>query len=263
MVPVQAPKARSVAVVVALVAGLCAAAGCSDTGMADQIRSPHRASLDAVSGAAAGGAAPVDDASSDAAPAPTLPLVPTTTTIPADPPVDPPRPVDDPDGPPGRNSVMVIGDSVFIGTAGAIPAALPDWVVTYDAEANRRLAQAIDLIVDRRDEVGGAVVIHLGNNYIPGERGEFAGQIDTMMLQLWFVPQVVWVTVPEVNTGRAEINEDIRAAAERWPNMVVVDWAPEIAANPDWSWDGLHLTPAGREAMAERLADALGTPGRG
>ena len=242
--------------VVVAVMGLSLTVSCSDTGMADTNRTETTPPADAPPGDGEGVAG--EEAEPAEVPPSTLPLVPTTTTTTPDEPVDPPRPVDDPDGPPGRNSVMVIGDSVFIGTAAAIPAALPDWVVTYDAEGNRRLAQAIDLIVERKDEVGGAVVIHLGNNYIPGEGGEFSTQIDTMMLHLWFVPQVVWVTVPEVNTGRAEMNEDIRAAADRWPNMVVVDWAPVIAANPDWSWDGLHLTPAGRAAMADALADALG-----
>ena len=189
---------------------------------------------------------------------PTLPLVPTTSTTVVDRSTDPPEPVADPEGGPGRNSVMVVGDSVLLGTASSIPAALPGWVVTYDAEGNRRLAGALDLFEERRDEIGEAVVIHLGNNYIPGERGEFADQLEAVMLRLWFVPRVVWVTVPEVNPGRAEMNEAIRAAGDRWPNLFVAEWAELKADNPDWSWDGMHLTPEGRTAMAELIAETLG-----
>jgi hypothetical protein len=191
-------------------------------------------------------------------PDPTLPLLPTTTTTFIDRSVDPPAPVADPGGPPGRNSVMVVGDSVLMGAASALPLVTSHWLVTFDAVESRRLAQAIDLFADRRHEVGEAVVICLGSNYIPGERGSYASQIDEVMSLLWFVPRVVWVTVPEVNPGRDEINRSIREAASRWPNMRVADWAPIVAAEPDLAWDGMHLTVEGRRAIAQLVAQTLG-----
>ena len=199
-----------------------------------------------------------DTGQTSESPLPTLPLLPTTTTTLIDPSIDPPIPVADPPGPPGRNSVMVVGDSVLLGTASAIPLVTSHWLVTYDAEGNRRLAQAIDLFDERRDEIGEAVVIHLGNNFIPGERGDFETQVEAVMVQLWFVPRVVWVTVAEVSPSRVAMNETIREASERWPNMRVADWAPILAEHPEWTWDGMHLTPDGRQAMARLIADTLG-----
>jgi hypothetical protein len=187
-----------------------------------------------------------------------LPLLPTTTTTFLDRSIDPPPPVADPGGPPGRNSVMVVGDSVFMGTAREIPLHMSHWLVTYDAVGNRRLAQAVDLFEQRRHEIGEAVVIGLGNNYIPGERGSYATQIDEVMGVLWFVPRVVWVTVAEANPGRDEINVAIRDAADRWPNMRVADWAPVVAANPSFASDGLHLTVDGRRALARLVAETVG-----
>jgi hypothetical protein len=189
---------------------------------------------------------------------PTLPLLPTTTTTYLDRSTDPPVPVADPGPPPGRNSVMVVGDSVFLGTARTIPLAMSHWLVTYDAIGSRRLARAVELFERRRNEIGEAVVIHLGNNYIEGERGSYASQIDEVMGLLWFVPRVVWVTVSEVNPGRPEINVAIREAATRWPNMRVAEWAPIIAANPQWSPDGLHLDLDGRRALAALVAETVG-----
>lgn len=188
----------------------------------------------------------------------TLPMLPTTSTTFVDPGVDPPLPVADPGPPPGANSVFVMGDSVFLGTTSSIPIRLSDWVVTYDAEGSRRLAQGIDTLAARRGEIGEAVVIQLGNNYISGERGDYASQIDEAMAVLADVPRVVWVTVSEVSPTRTAINESIRAAADRYPNMWVADWAQVIATEPDLSWDGIHLTPAGRQRMAEVVAVALG-----
>lgn len=187
-----------------------------------------------------------------------LPLLPATTTTLPDPMVDPPPAVPDPGPPPGRNSVFVMGDSVFLGTTSAIPQALPEWLVTYDAVGSRRLAQAIDVFTARRDEIGEAVVVHLGNNFIEGERGTYATQIDEAMAVLADVPRVVWVTVSEVSPSRVAINEAIREAATRWPNLRVADWAPIIATFPGLTWDGLHLTPDGRREMATLIAGTLG-----
>ena len=232
--------------------------GCSD----ESVRNTSRESTDdGVVTTTIGPAQPEGDddpSSTNEATWPTLPLLPTTTTTVIGPGNDPPAPVPDPPGPPGRNSVMVVGDSVLLGTTSAIPEEIPDWLVTYDADGNRRLAQAIDLFEERRGEIGEAVVIHLGNNYIPGERGDFESQVESVMSRLWFVPRVVWVTVAEVSPSRIEMNESIREAAERWPNMRVADWAPVLSEHPEWTWDGMHLTPDGREAMARLIAEALG-----
>lgn len=187
-----------------------------------------------------------------------LPLLPTTSTTAIDRSTDPPVPVEDPEGGPGRNSVFVVGDSVFLGTASSIPAALPDWLVTYDASGNRRLAQAVEMIAERRAVIGEAVVIHLGNNFIEGERGTYATQIDEVMDVLVDVPRVVWVTVAEVAPSRERINAEIREAAERWPNAAVADWAPIVAEHPEWTFDGVHLTSTGRSKMATLVAETLG-----
>lgn len=199
----------------------------------------------------------VEPTTTTAPPASGLPLVPTTVLTP-DPGIDPPPQLEPPPGPPGRNSVFVLGDSVFLGTTRTIPEALGDWSVTYDAVGSRRLAQAIDLLAERRGEIGQAVVVHLGNNYIQGERGNYGTQIDEAMGVLADVPRVVWVTVAEVSASRVEINHAIREAGGRWPNLVVADWAPVIASDPGFSWDGIHLTNEGRREMAAFVAQALG-----
>ncbi|MBK5223576.1 MAG: hypothetical protein JJE52_12050 [Acidimicrobiia bacterium] len=187
-----------------------------------------------------------------------LPLVPTTTTLPIDRAIDPPPALPPPPPPPGRNSVFVLGDSVFLGTTRAIPHALSDWVVTYDAVGSRRLAQGIDVLAARRGEIGEAVVIHLGNNYIERERDGYGSQIDEAMTVLHGVPRVVWVTVSEVSDSRREINAAIREAATRWPTMRVADWAPIIEWLPHLAWDGMHLTPEGRREVAALIDRTLG-----
>lgn len=159
----------------------------------------------------------------------------------------------------GDTRVFVLGDSVLLGGKETVPAALTGWVVTYDASGSRRLPQGIEVLRARRSEIGRVAVIQQGNNYIAGE-GSFADQIDQAMTVLAGVERVVWLTVAEKWPSRVGINQAIRAAPTRWPQIVVGDWAVVVAAHPEFADDMLHLSGAGRLAIAELIAGAVGAP---
>jgi hypothetical protein len=151
----------------------------------------------------------------------------------------------------------VLGDSALISAEGYVRSALNGWVVTYDAVGSRRLPQGIDVLRARRSEIGRVVVIQQGNNYIAAE-GSFASQIDEAMRVLKGTSRVVWLTVAEKYASRVEINKAIRAAAGRWPTIVVGDWARLVAAHPEYAGDQLHLSPAGRAAIARLIDQCVG-----
>lgn len=174
-------------------------------------------------------------------------------TSPAPVPTSPkPRPL-----PAGARSLFVLGDSVLISAEPYVRAALNGWVVTYDAVGSRRLPQGIDVLRARRAEIGRVVVIQQGDNYIAAE-GSFATQIDEAMRVLKGTSRVVWLTVAEKWPSRVEINRQIRAAAARWPTIVVGDWARLVAAHPEYAGDMLHLSPAGRQAIARLIDQCVG-----
>jgi hypothetical protein len=156
------------------------------------------------------------------------------------------------------NRVWVEGDSVLLGTTQTLPAALKGWRVTMDSVGSRRLTQAIPVLRANRSRIGAVLVVQMGNNYIPGEDGTFTAQIDRAMRLLAGVHRVVWVTVAEKWPNRVAVNRAIRAAAARWPMIRIADWAPVIASHRGYAYDMLHLTPAGRAAMARLIATAVG-----
>lgn len=57
--------------------------------------------------------------------------------------------------------------------------------------------------------------------------------------------------------SRVELNQAIRDAAGRWPQIVVADWARVIAAHPEYADDMLHLSSSGRTAIAQLIAGAV------
>jgi hypothetical protein len=180
---------------------------------------------------------------------------PTTTSPPPPPPPTPAPPVLA-----GDRSVYVLGDSALLGASAEVPAALAGWNVTFDAVGSRRLIQAIEVLRTHRQEIGGVVVIQMGNNHIEGEGGSFATQIDEAMSVLAGVRRVVWLTVAERWPSRVAINEAIRATPGRWPNAVVGDWATLIASHPEYAGDQLHLSDSGAAAIAQLIASLVGPP---
>lgn len=161
-----------------------------------------------------------------------------------------------------QNHVFVMGDSVLLGAAEEIPPALPGWNVIVDAKVSRFLNQGIEVLQARRAEIGagGVVVIQQGNNYLGSEQ-QFRDEIDQTMAVLAGVPKVVWITVSEFTKSRVDVNREILAAAERYPNIVLADWNGIWLANRAFtSRDGLHLKPAGQAAFAAMVAQAVGAP---
>jgi hypothetical protein len=67
---------------------------------------------------------------------------------------------------------------------------------------------------------------------------------------------VVWVTLREAGGYASDyksINAEIKAAARRWPELVVADWNSYSAGKPWFGTDGLHLSPSGAIALANFL----------
>lgn len=130
-------------------------------------------------------------------------------------------------------------------------------MVTFDAVGSRRLPQGIEVLRARRAEIGRVVVIQQGNNYLASE-GSFTDQIGEAMRVLDGVERVVWLTVAERWPSRVGINAAIRASPQRWSQIVVADWATVVAAHPEYASDMLHLTGAGRQAIAQLIATSVG-----
>lgn len=132
------------------------------------------------------------------------------------------------------------------------------WDVTIDAQESRFPTAGIQVLKARRAEIGQVVVIQMSNNYGDDE-AQWADQIDTMFDVLDGVREVVFLTVSEFQADRRQVNDELRAALERHPNMVLADWNLWGALNPAFlAGDGLHLTVKGAHAMAQMIADRVG-----
>ena len=174
--------------------------------------------------------------------------------------------------PPTR--VTVIGDS--IATAMAYdPIARPILARGVDLDLQlavcRRLAgdscpyqgvrppTLVDLLPSLR--LGSTVVVAVGyNDY----ESTFAATVETALEALGKagVEHVLWLTLRAERPSYLQMNDLVRAAAERHPEITLVDWNLYSRSHPDWFQpDGLHLTSVGAIGMAtlvQRSLDELG-----
>ena len=166
-----------------------------------------------------------------------------------------------------RPRVTVIGDSIITAisyTTQARSLLGRDIDLHFLAVVCRRLVQpscwyngtrpptVLDVIHTNGPSLGPTVIVESGyNEYVQ----QYSADIDTVMNALVDagVENVLWMTLHEQRPDYATMNAQIRAAATRWPQMIVVDWN---AASRDHAWfgdDGLHLNYAGALGMARFL----------
>ena len=106
-------------------------------------------------------------------------------------------------------------------------------------------------------QLGTIVVIVDGYNDLPDS---FAGDVELTLdaLRDHGVEHVLWVNLHEVKPEYAAKNAVLVAAAQRHPELRVLDWNSYSAGHPDWfQTDFIHLRPAGGLAIATWLHQAI------
>jgi len=147
--------------------------------------------------------------------------------------------------------ISVFGDSVLLGAAEEITATLAGNDVSVDAHENVSLLGSLGTLEAARPAIGDVVVLDLGYND-GADLASWRDRIDRAMAILDGVPKVIWIAQRDFAAGRAEMNAELAAAAQRYPNLEVADWNTVVAANPGFVYgDGIHLTPAGQAGMAD------------
>lgn len=158
------------------------------------------------------------------------------------------------DAAPPKPSLLVIGDSIVLGTQGNVAADLPDWTVTMDAAVSRSTAGGLDALAAHGTDYD-VVVVALGAND-GGTPSVFTPRVAALLDALGAVPHVIWLTIHEARPYYAQTNAIIRSQVATHPNAVVADWNAAIRPG-DTGGDGLHLTPQGSVSMANWIAGAV------
>jgi hypothetical protein len=170
--------------------------------------------------------------------------------------------------------VTVLGDSVAAAIE-LVPVARRILTSGIDARLDlrvcRRLAQlscpyqgerppsALEAVRAAGETIGGTVVVSVGYNDVPAE---YAHDLDVTMRALVAakVQTVIWVPLTDERPGYRAINQTIRDAARRWPQLEIAEWDVVSRGKPAlFAEDGLHLSARGAVALARFLRARIGT----
>lgn len=166
--------------------------------------------------------------------------------------------------------VLLIGDSLLFSAADELHNALRDdgWKAHIEAQPGAGIRGGGYADVNWPDYLKVATattdykvaVIELGTNGCDGCRSLDVA-IDDIMAPLRELDVVLWLDVRSEAPEPADpgaINEALRRATTRWPNLEVLSYDDWLDATPGMvDADGVHLTPAGQLTFTQHVRDAL------
>jgi len=165
--------------------------------------------------------------------------------------------------PPSSLAVTVVGDSIMIDVAPELHALLPNAYITGAVSRQMSALPAVLAQLNAAGELNPRLVIELGTNGPGWDSDQVAALLRSLQLQ-----EVVLVNAgndPAHPDWPAIINQQLLQVAAAVPDTVVVDWYAASVAHPEYfmwgdlSGDGIHPGPIGAEAMAELIAQAVGS----
>jgi len=119
----------------------------------------------------------------------------------------------------------------------------------------------VDLANSMGSKLGANVVVAVGYNDF---EDQYAQNIENVLdaFQAAGVKHVWWLTLRAARHPYLTMNDDIEAAAQKHPELSVIDWNVYSRSHPDWFQDdGLHLLGPGSIAMATLIHRSLLTAG--
>jgi hypothetical protein len=148
---------------------------------------------------------------------------------------------------------LAIGDSVMLGAAPQLSRA----GFEIDVRGCRQMSEGLGVLSARAraGSLPNVVVIALGTNWTVT-----TPQIRSALRLLGPSRVLGLVTPPEVGGVASADQAVMRAAGRHWKLRVkVLDWVAKSAGH-SWTWDGMHLKPAGARAYARLLSQAFSWP---
>ena len=159
----------------------------------------------------------------------------------------------------GCNRVLMVGDSVTVGAASATQQRLNDrgWDATIDGRVGRTTDEALAVIRARRGD-NNIFVVESGYNDA-GDPNLYRQRMTAILDELANADLVVVVNLNESRWYYTSANATIRDLAASRPNVRIADWNAKVRATGGLvQSDGIHLTTAGANAMADLVGETTG-----
>lgn len=161
--------------------------------------------------------------------------------------------------------VLVVGDSLTVGSSAFIAEAVSSREVEVIALGGLQAAQAVDYLADKNLDDIETVVVALGTNDYWFAQGVGFDEVVTAMIEAARGRRIIWVNVDlgSVLAGADAINKTIEVAAASHRNVEIADWNAFINSISGHDMlrtdDGIHYTEDGYRLRGAWVADLLVT----
>ncbi len=163
----------------------------------------------------------------------------------------------------GRPLVM-IGDSLAVGTRDALAADLPGWGVTTSARTGRPLSEGMAILARTKvSDPRTILAFSLFTNDAPTNTAALRSAVLSSLGKLGDHGCAIWATIqrpPWGGTGYAAANgvlRDLATTPGLQGRLLIVPWSQQVRAHPEWmAGDHVHATGAGYAARAQMYANA-------
>jgi lysophospholipase L1-like esterase len=161
----------------------------------------------------------------------------------------------------GTGSVLVIGDSLGVGTEPYLREELPGTPIVDDSVGGRPSPGGLDALRADISPSDAVIVFAMGTNDNPAYPEIMAGNLESVA-QIAGDRCIVVPTIarpPVDGAPDAALNRVIKSFAAAHFNVEVVDWKAAVRAQPGLLVDGIHATPEGYALRASLIAQAVDT----
>jgi lysophospholipase L1-like esterase len=182
------------------------------------------------------------------------------------PPQATPAPEAEGEGPAGQAAagasgrLLVVGDSLAVGTEDPLAQLLPDWRIRTSAYTGRSTADGVSEITGTGD-IPPVLVVSLGTNDDPSATSTFQDQVEAVLEAAGPSRCVVWANIvrpPYGGVSYAGYNRVLERLAASNPNLILVDWVGITQSRPGLlAPDGVHATPRGYAVRSQAIASAI------
>jgi hypothetical protein len=163
---------------------------------------------------------------------------------------------------PAPKRVVMVGDSLSVGTANLLPALLPGKTVSTNGRIGRPLAEGMGIIngLDLTSQPT-VLLVSLFTNDGPTATDQLAAAVRQTLADVGDDGCAVWATIvrpPYNGVSYANANKVLHELeAHYYPKMILVPWAETVAEQPSLvGGDGVHGTTEGYQVRAQLYAQA-------
>ncbi len=146
--------------------------------------------------------------------------------------------------------VTAVGDSVMLGSKGALEQKIPG--IRVDALTSRQFGSSIDILRALKDagQLSPVVVVHLGTNGVITD-----GHMEALKALLADRQRVIFLNVKVPRSWEAGDNDVIQRWVPQFGNAILINWNGEVSNHPEWLYeDHIHVNADGQIRYAELIA---------